>query len=111
MATLRSLPQSMGGLGMIRYAGKVGDEANRKSIAMTRAFIEHCVPDLRMVIPDSWRGVESTEMEEEEDNAEVLAALPESVQTSKEMHRNAWVEVYQRLVEDATQGHAAILIT
>ena len=38
------------GLGIIRYAGKVGDEANRKSIALTRApFIEHCVPDLRIV--------------------------------------------------------------
>jgi hypothetical protein len=111
VATLRSLPQSMGGLGMIRYAGKVGDEANRKSIALTRAFIEHCVPDLRIVIPDSWRGVEPTAMEEEDDNAEVLAALPESVQTSRAMHRDAWVEVYQHLVEDATQGHAAILIS
>jgi hypothetical protein len=47
---LRTLPQSMGGLGIARYSGAQGIKSNGKSINLTCAFVSKNVPALEDIV-------------------------------------------------------------
>ena len=113
MDTLRSMPTSVGGLGINRYAGHHGKEANRKSMELAQVFIRTHYTALADLV-DKWE-VElpnvGANLEQEVREAGVPhSKLPGAVQLA-ETYAVQWAKVYRQLLQEGKLAQAATLVS
>ena len=108
---LRSLPQSMGGLGMVRFGGLQGIKSNEKSISLTSTFVFKHVPALEGLVQGHVDRILLMGTVPEEAHLVEVDGLPGTVQLGQPEERLAWRELHTELLDQDRRGDAAHLVS
>ena len=123
ISTLRSLPQSMGGLSLTRHCGPQSEKGCLASRVLTKDFVEKHRPELArgmerwrpMVIggDDTGRRQQAERLIEaaEESFAELDLSLPRDLQLLLADHKYTWMTLYKKLLDSGRRHHAAWLVS
>ncbi|NBT76814.1 MAG: hypothetical protein EBT15_12815, partial [Betaproteobacteria bacterium] len=123
IGTLRSLPQSMGGLSLPRHCGPQSEEGTLASRAMTKSYVMKYRPELAPGM-ECWRHIEVgtgnearyraelvIEDDEEVAFADLDRSLPRDILLRIADYKYSWMALYQRLRRTGRRHHAAWLLS